>query len=58
MKTQNLECKFLKKETILGMEHEYCQNAEMQRINKVEDTKILPCIGHTCGCAQYGEELK
>lgn len=57
MKTQKLECKFLKKECVLGIEHEYCQNAEMQRINKIENSKPLSCIGRKCGCAQYDEHM-
>ena len=59
MESEKLECKFLEKKIVLGIEHIYCQNPKMKMINKVKDSKKPICIGkERCNCSQYNEYME
>ena len=46
-------CKFLEREIVQGIVHEFCQNHEMKKINKCPAGKKLVCIGNKCGNASF-----
>ena len=51
------KCKFLKREVVLGIVHELCENPKMREINKCKDSEhLLPCMGENCNLAIIDED--
>ena len=51
--TSQGECKFLVTEIVQGIIHNFCQNAEMHKINNIQSGKELFCMGIRCGKASF-----
>ena len=51
-------CNFFEIETVQGINHEFCSNSQMYKINNVQNGKKLSCMGNSCGLAIFGKKNK
>jgi|GEM_PF-5437024 len=50
------ECKFLKKEVTLGIEHEFCKNPQLIKTNKCKESKGVVATCNRCNLFEECDE--